>query len=188
MDNNAIKKLSNEFIPLIRSLISKNRKFYGFNEPIRVCFGYDEKAYIMGTCDRKNNEITLNVNSLLVAKNRKSFIDVEYFVIHEIRHIFQHLIIKDYLGNRPIEISEKYVKKWIEEFNNYQKALLDSGEENPKYFEQDCELDAYAFSYSVMLYKYGKDKIKDLYIYKGYGEEFWNIVDEWQQYFKDNKY
>lgn len=188
MNNNEIKEISKEFESLIRNMIVDNYKFYGFNDKITFGFGYDDNASIMGTCNRKNNAITLNVNSLLVAKERNDYLDVEYFVIHEIRHIFQHLIIQDYKENKPIEISDKYVKKWIEELQDYQKALLPNGEENPLYFKQDSELDAYAFSYAVMLYKYGKERIKNLYVYEGYGEEFWNIVNDWLIYFKENNY
>ena len=188
MDNDEIKEVSKEFSPLIRKMILDNYKFYGFKDKIEYGFAYDVNAGIMGTCNRKTNTIRLNVNSLLIAKERNDFLNVEYFVIHEIRHMFQNLIIQDYEANRPIEISDKYVKKWIEEFKDYQKALLDNGEENPLYFRQDSELDAYAFSYAVMLYKYGREKIKNLYVYEGYGEEFWSIVNDWQQYFKDNKY
>lgn len=186
MDKNEIEQLAEEFIPLIKEMIDSNRKFYGFNEPIRYGFHYDDNACIMGVCDRKNNAIVLNVNSLLKAKELQDYLDVEYFVIHEIRHIFQHLIIADYLENRPIEILESIVEKWIEEFNNYKSVLLDTGEENPLYFHQDCELDAYSFSYAVMLYKYGKAKTSNLYIYDGYGNEFWSIVNEWLDYFNKN--
>ena len=187
MEQEEVYQIAQEFVPLIKKMIAENKKFYGFDEPIQVGFDYNEDVCIMGVCNRTNNVITLNVNSLLKAKELNDYLDVEYFIVHEIRHIFQHLIIKDYLENRQIEISEDIVKKWIEESKNYQKALLDNGEENPLYFRQDCELDAYTFSYAVMLYKYGKDRVSELYIYEGYEEEFWNIVNEWLDYFSKNE-
>ena len=38
--------------------------------------------------------------------------------------------------------------------NGYIQSLDENGNENIEYFKQDCELDAYAFSYALMHYKY----------------------------------
>ena len=58
------------------------------------------------------------------------------------------------------------------------------GNENAEYFAQDMELDAFAYSYAVMKYKYGE--VEYLYIPKAYrNEEFDKIVAKWQETFKD---
>lgn len=75
-------------------------------------------------------------------------------------------------------------KKWSDEEKNYVTALDKSGDENAGYFAQDMEMDAFAYAYAVMLYKYGK--VPYLYIPKIYeNEEFYAIVDEWMNAFKN---
>ena len=48
------------------------------------------------------------------------------------------------------------------------------------------EMDAYAYAYAVMLYKYGREKISYLYLPKVYeNDEFTDIINEWIQAFKE---
>ena len=75
-------------------------------------------------------------------------------------------------------------KKWSEEEDNYVTALNEEGKENTGYFSQDMEMDAYAYSYAVMKYKYGE--VEYLYIPQTYqNDEFDEIVNEWQVAFKN---
>ena len=114
---------------------------------------------------------------------------VEYFLLHEIRHIFQHLIIEDYQNGREVPFDSKLVEQWIFENNkeNYIKALDENGNENDGYFKQDIEIDAYAFSLAVMKYKYDEKLIQHLYVPHQFGDAFWNIVTDWIRYFKEEK-
>ena len=53
-----------------------------------------------------------------------------------------------------------------------------------EYFAQDMEMDAFAYSYAVMMYKYGE--VKYLYVPKAYhNNKFDRIVNEWQVAFKN---
>ena len=53
-----------------------------------------------------------------------------------------------------------------------------------EYFAQDMEMDAFAYAYAVMKYKYGG--VKYLYVPKAYhNNEFDRIVNEWQVAFKN---
>ena len=75
-------------------------------------------------------------------------------------------------------------REWSEEENNYAMALDKDGNENAEYFAQDMEMDAFAYSYAVMKYKYGE--VEYLYIPKAYiNVEFDKIVAEWQETFKN---
>lgn len=77
-------------------------------------------------------------------------------------------------------------KKWAEEEKSYITALDSDGDENEGYFTQDIEMDAYAYAFAVMKYKYGE--IKYLYvpdIYKNGG--FNNIVGEWIEFLRDQR-
>jgi hypothetical protein len=52
------------------------------------------------------------------------------------------------------ECGSTFIERWIEEGEHYIRALDENGNENEAYFKQDCELDAYSFSYALMHYKY----------------------------------
>ena len=186
IDKNEFNMLSKAYAPIVKNLIESNSRFYRFNEKIIWGFGYDDNLAIMGTCNRKDNIVHLNLYSFMDAYlNKKDLKDIEYFLLHEIRHIFQNLIIKDYLNGKDISIDPEIVKQWIYENDHYIKALDENGNENKNYFLQDIEMDAYAFSYAVMKYKY-KDAYKP-YVPDIFGKEFYSIVDDWLSTFKEEK-
>lgn len=77
------------------------------------------------------------------------------------RHVYQHIEIEKYKTHSN-ECSSKYIERWIQEGNSYIQSLDGNGNENIDYFKQDCELDAYVFSYALMHYKY-KGKLGSRY-------------------------
>ena len=91
--------------------------------------------------------------------------------------------IEQYKKN-PSECDNQFLaKKWLEESLDYKSAVDKNGNENKEYFFQDMELDAFAYAYAVMLYKYGKiDYINAPQKY--INSEFVSIVEEWIQVFK----
>ena len=101
------------------------------------------------------------------------------------RHIFQHLEIEDYKNNPEKCNNLDLAKKWANEGDNYVAALDKNGNENVQYFQQDLELDAYAFAFAVMRYKYGN--VPYLFKPKAYGNEFFEIVNEWIKCFEKEK-
>jgi len=175
------------FAPMINKMIHDNYKYFQISETIKWEFGYDEDLSIMGTCDRNTNIIRLNIFSVKKAYEDNNLMDVEYIIIHEARHIFQHIKIREYKSRIIGEVDTNLIEKWIYENENYIKALDQDGKENPNYFKQDSELDAYAFSYALMKYKYGPNKIKDLYIPEVYktDREYNDIVNDFIAFFKD---
>lgn len=170
------------FAPIISKMIQDNYKYFQISETIKWGFGYSNDLAIMGTCDRNNNEIHLNIFSVKKAYEDNNLMDVEYFIIHEARHIFQHIKIKEHKAGINNGVDPNLIEKWIYEGEHYIKSLDENGNENPKYFDQDSELDAYAFSYALMKYKY---KDVDLYVPKYYDNEFYSIVEDWLKYFKN---
>ena len=177
MTEEEFDKLSNLYSPLITKIINSNARFYGFNEKIRWCFTYKKEISIMAETDRKTNVISFNVNAINYSYLTGHVMDVEYYVLHEIRHIFQHIIIKDYVEGKDVPIPKEIVERWIKEQNNYVPSLDENGNENKGYFLQDIEMDAFAFSYAVMKYKY--KNVDYLYVPPIYGKEFEEIADEW---------
>lgn len=84
-------KYNKIFAPMISKMIQDNYKYFQISEIIRWGFRYHNDLAIMGTCDRKNNVIHLNIFSVKKAYEDNNLMDVEYFIIHEARHVFQNI-------------------------------------------------------------------------------------------------
>lgn len=184
MEKEEFELLSKAYAPFITSTINNNALFYGLNETIKWGFIFNEDDSIVATCDRKTNIVKVNLQSVIRAHFGGDLYTIEYFLLHEIRHIFQHEIIKDYKDGKDVPIDEEIVKKWIYEGEHYIKIKDEKGNENPEYFNQDIELDAYAFSYAVMKYKYRNIKV---YVPPYYGKDFYDIVSDWIEFFKNTQ-
>lgn len=188
MNENELKILSKSYAPIIKSLIEKDAKFFMFKETIKWGFNYGEESEVM-TAVGNDNIVHINLFSVMNYCLSGDLYTIEYFLLHEIRHIFQHLIIDDYRNGKQVSFDSKLVEQWIFEDNkeNYIKALDENGNENDGYFKQDIEIDAYAFSLAVMKYKYDEKLIRHLYVPHQFGDAFWNIVNDWIRYFKEEK-
>lgn len=183
MDKETFKLLSKAYGPIVENIINQNVAFYNFNETIKWRFIYNEDISIVATCNRNDNHIEVNLKSFMNAYFDNDLKVIEYFLLHEIRHIFQHLIIFNYKNGLKVPVDVSIIKKWIFEQEHYIKALDENKKENPDYFYQDSELDAYAFSYAVMKYKY---KTINVYVPPVYDRKFYSIVDDWIKYFHKN--
>ncbi len=184
MDKEYFEILRKHYAPMIEKIINSNVDFYRTNQTIRWNFGHDKRCEIFGACDRKTNVITLNIESVHSAIQQNEPLQIEYFLLHEIRHIYQRLEIEDFKQNPAKCNNADLARKWSEEEANYIAALNKDDKENAGYFQQDMELDAYAYAFAVMKYKYGE--IPYLYVPKAYEGEskFSQIVCEWLQAFK----
>lgn len=185
IEKEEFEMISKAYAPIVTHIIEENVNFYRFNETIKWCFSYDENISIMASCNRNSNVVSINLKSFMNCYFNNDLKTIEYYLLHEIRHAFQHSIISDYKGGLPIPIDASIVKKWISEGEAYVIALNKDGTENKAYFYQDCEMDAYAFSYAVMKYKYGE--VPELYLPNVYEDEFYKIVDEWMDAFRSEK-
>lgn len=175
--------LQQNYAPVINTIIESNVRFYRTNQTIQWRFGYDDSVAIFAWCNRKTNIVTVNIAAVDFALQQNEPLDIEYFLLHEIRHIYQHLEIEDYRNDPTKCNNAELAKKWSEEEDNYVTALNKEGKENTDYFLQDMEMDAFAYAYAVMTYKYGE--VKYLYIPKAYrNDEFDKTVNEWQIAFK----
>lgn len=178
MDKVIFENLQKCYSPIISNIINSNIKFYRTNQTIRWQFGFDERVAIFACCDRKTNTVTVNIAAVDFSFQRKEPLHIEYFLLHEIRHIYQHLEIKEYKENPSKCNNQMLAEKWANEEANYIGAIDKNGFENKEYFKQDMEMDAFAYAYAVMKYKYGE--VPYLYVPKAYeNDEFYGIVDEW---------
>lgn len=184
MNKEFLSLLYKRYSPYINNVINSNIKFYRTNKTIKWRFGYNERVELFAWCDKKTNTITVNIKAVDFSFRQNEPLNIEYFLLHEIRHIYQHFEIKDYRTDPSKCNNVELAKKWAEEDINYVTALDKDGNENVEYFAQDMELDAFAYSYAVMKFKYGE--VEYLYIPKAYrNEEFDKIVAKWQETFKD---
>ncbi len=182
MDEQLFELLRVRYTPLITNIINDNVKFFRFRETIRWRFGFDERVAIFACCDRKTKILTINIAAVDFALRINEPLHIEYFVLHEIRHIYQYMEIDDYINNSSNCNNPELAQKWAKEVECYSSAINKDGNENPEYYKQDLEFDAFAFAFAVMKHKYGDI----LYIQKPtkYGEEFYRTVDDWRQTFQ----
>lgn len=187
MDETIFEKLSEKYGQLISELINTNSIYTNINETIKWAFAWDENPAITGAVNRETNIMSINVVFVDRAYKDKRIFDIEYFLLHEMRHIYQHIQIERYSVNKNT-IDPAFILKWIEEGKNYIKALDENGNENPNYFKQDCEFDAYAFSYAVMNHKYSERINSFLFIPSIYEnelkKEFKEAVNDFLNSFK----
>ncbi len=184
IEKELFERLQQQYSPIISNIINSDVRFYRTNQTIRWGFGYNERVAIFAWCNRKTNIVTVNIAAVDFALQQNEPLDIEYFLLHEIRHIYQHLEIEDYRNDPTKCNNAELAKKWSEEEDNYVTALNKEGKENTDYFLQDMEMDAFAYAYAVMKYKYGE--VKYLYLPEVYhNDEFDKIVNEWQVAFKN---
>lgn len=184
MQYNEFEEKCNKYKEMIEEIIKDDQRFYRFEKKIKWSFSYDENIEVYATCGT-NNGISINVAAVDDSLENKTEKDVEYFLLHEIRHLFQNSEIDDYLNGRDYITGKEVITKWIKEKEKYVKAVDCKGKLNKNYFYQDCEIDAFAFSYAVMKYKYGN--IDYLYLPEENIDCFNELVIEWIETFKNEK-
>ena len=185
MNNEWFNFLQQQYSPIISKIINDNARFYRMNKKIKWCFSFDERVAVFASCNRKTNVLTINIASVDFAFQQNEPLQIEYFLLHEIRHIFQHLEINDYKNNPEKCINLELAKRWVDEGDHYVSALDKNGNKNAQYFQQDLEFDAYAFAFAVMKYKYGE--VPYLFKPEAYGENFDKTVNEWIKCFETEK-
>ena len=87
IDKETFDYLQNIYAPVISNIINSNVRFYRTNQTIKWQFGFDERVAIFAACDRKTNILTVNIASVDFSFKRKEPLHIEYFLLHEIRHI-----------------------------------------------------------------------------------------------------
>ena len=186
MDSEEFKILENCYKHIVNQVFTYNLKFFKNVPHIKWGFDNSPNNGIMAVCRSKDNIIVINLEKFMEMYFEKNYIEIEYLLMHETRHIFQHCEINRLNNGEETILDKEIVEKWAYESKHYIKALDENNIENPKYFEQDMEMDAFAFAYAVMKYKYGYSKEK-FYSAMQYKENFDSIVDNWVKYFEELK-
>ena len=164
------------YAPVINQIINEDVRFCNLKEKVEWKFGFNERLAIFAWCDKNRNLLTINIASVNYAFEIGEPLQVEYFLLHELRHIYQNIQIENYKKSPNSCFNPILVEKWIKEKEDY-KTVLNEDKGKSEYFGQDIEYDAYVFAYAVMQYKYTQlpEYIK---IPKAYGEEFLKSVEE----------
>ena len=183
MDEQLFEELRMYYAPIITNIINSNVKFFRFRETIKWQFGFYKQVAKMAYCDSKTNILTINIGAVDFAFRINEPLQIEYFLLHDIRHIYQNMEISDYKNNKSACNNPELAKRWADEKDKYAAPVNQEGEENPEYYKQDLEFDAFAFAYAVMKYKYGN--IPYISVPKAYGDEFSQVVEDWCKTFKE---
>ena len=178
-----LERLKIEFEPIIQDIINENAKFYQFTQEVKWQYIYNEDHCVIAMCDKNPMTININIAAICFMRKVNQPLILEFFILHEIRHLFQRLFISQY-ASEPEDPNYSKAIQWLIEFKHYTNMYADRN----RYFYQSIEFDAYSFSYAVMLYKYGVvDYISAPKIYDA-DDVFQNVVEQWISYFKNNNF
>lgn len=177
----SLEALRPEYSSIVLRILDCDRPFFGFDDGIQYTFIYNELPAVMGKYDFTNDILQINICFLYFAlKEKDQPLQVEYFLLHEIRHKYQSLEIAKYQNGSETETDVERIKRWRQELANYTRP----GEgHDGEYFSQDMEQDACAFAYAVITYKYGSVSYLSPPSY--YGKEFSDRVDDWHRSFSE---
>ena len=138
-----------KYRPIIQSIIDSNVKFYGFENKIEWEFFENENIAFVGIA-KADLKLYININSVIYAYKIGEPLQIEYFILHEIRHIYQRRFVLMYQQDKIHCQNPELAQRYDYEFCNYIKP-----DKLEQYYSQQIEFEAFLFSYSVMLYKYG---------------------------------
>ena len=170
---------------IIESIFKDNYQYYSlfYDENIKWKYYEDLNIGLIATVSsRKGHVLSINLNSLLDASKDGDYKGIEYFILHEIRHIYQNEQIKRYQNKLETIEPEYKIKNWIYEKKKRLKRFKEDGSNNIEFYLLDKEIDAYAFAYAVMKYKY--DNAFDPFIPEVYKRPFLVHVKRWLDLFK----
>lgn len=175
-----LEQLKSKYEPIIQQIIDSNSIYYRFEAPVRWEFFEDQ--HVANTAYTNNAGIKINILSVDFAYTVKNEpLQVEYFVLHELRHHRQRLDVLSY--TKQSILIDHQIERWISELENYNSPKKSLAE----YYEQQMEFDAFAFSYSLMLFKYGPVPYiqpPQFYI-ENHPDEFKFAIDKYLQNFKE---
>ena len=163
---------------IIQNIIDSNVKFYGFENKVEWEFFDNPNRAIIGKVGL-DLKLFLNINSIIYAYEINEPLQIEYFILHEIRHIYQKRLILLYKVDRLHCPNPDMAQRYEYEFNHYIKPENLEG-----YYSQQIEFEAFTFSYAVMLYKYGPIDYIKLPVYLE-NMEIQKYIDSWLNVFKE---
>ena len=174
---NDFEQLKMKYISVIEKVISENKFFYLFNHQIPWRFYWDDNAAIVAHINKAVLGIEINLKSVYIAyEEANQPLAIEWYILHEIRHIYQHLRVREYEQGSSAGEEDQYAKLCQESFDSYIQPQDEAGKPNPDYYYNYVEFDAFSYSYAIMLFKYGH--VDYITPPQYYGEDFYRVVNE----------
>ena len=153
-DDQRIEMLMYHYTPFVDFIVFANKRFLGISDPIKWKFFFNESPALTAIYDKTEKGVLVNVVSVDFAFAQGEPYQVEFFILHELRHWYQFSEMDKYKTDPTKCDNPVLAEQWLKETDNYVKPSV--GEKNANYYAQDMEEDAYAFAYAVVSYKYGK--------------------------------
>ena len=176
MNNNILKR---KYQPIIQKIVDDNKKFYGFSNHINWSFFSNEDIGLVATNTPKL-ELKINILAVDFAYTYNEPTMIEFFILHEIRHIYQRFFA-GLLNTKDcpnVQLATIYKNEFANYCNIYQNRDI--------YYSQQIEFEAFIFSYSVIKYKYGN--VSCIHYPSYYDEQNIDIekyINKWIQIFKN---
>ncbi len=171
-----IEEIKIKYKPITDDIIKSNSCFNQFLDNVEWEYKIYDNCQIIASSS-KDGSLKINPLAIIEIERRNEPLMLEYFIMHEVRHSYQRRFIQQNIDKQhPLAI------QWLYEFNNSINPTFDlSG-----YYSKLTELDAFAFSYAVIKYKYGDiSYIKPAKFYET-NDMYNHYVSEYILHFKNN--
>lgn len=114
---------------------------------------YTEERFRNPNCPSVTNGTKITFNKAWIEAGLPNSDDVPFFLIHELRHIYQHDQITKYESGLTTQESERIIKRWKHEWENYIPNLGDS-QSRARNLSQEIEKDANGYSMALLILKH----------------------------------
>ena len=179
------EELVKKYTPDIKKIMYDSQRFFRFGQGVRWKFDFTENPGYVASYNRNEDGIHVNIRSVHLANERKEPLSIEFYLLHELRHRFQWLVVRTSDRGGEVGAYSEEAKVWKKEWADYKKPVSRDEKSLAEYFKQSLEVDAYIYAYAVMQYKYGDVSYLKACVPTCYGKDFYEKADEWCQRFRE---
>lgn len=167
----------------ISSILRADRKYFMFDIDIEYSLIFDDDLSFVARWNKGTNHIDININAIQEAADNDELHLIEYYLLMEIRHIYQYLSLINKIDRSNIYFERDVLKELKHDFDN----PINRSDED-EYFSQISVVDAYSFALAVMKIKYDDERlilpIPNCYLRK----DFSNMVNHLVEYLEDREF
>ena len=159
---------------MVDSIIINNQAFYDIDDEIEWEFSKDNSNNPVAY--EKDYKIMVNSNAVKNLMQKGELDKIEYYLLVAVRQLFQRLEIEGLEFEMETITDPKVIKIWKDE-------EVITNEEDKDFFNSVRNIDAYAYAYGVMKYKY--DNVDCLDVPSVNKDKFLELVDAWVKKFNE---